>query len=238
MTRAWNNPDKAMVVAHVRSGGTFLCHALDSHPQIGCERGEPLHTHEQFMRATDCDVVKVMTVLHFRPGYHVTAFKATVKQFAYVPDEYLAKNDVAMIFLHRENMLRVHVSSEMIGTVNPAHSFENDGHSRQVVIDTNNLPEIWRQYIQNIDAARQRCKKARRYLELTYEQITHGQENGYLNQYVSDLLCDFLAVERRRLYSETKKRTPQPLKELIANYDQVEAVLYETEYYKFLGDEQ
>ena len=122
--------------------------------------------------------------------------------------------------------------------MNPPHSFTDESYPRKVVVETKNLPEVWRQYCENIEQARQRCQRARRYLELTYEQITRGQEDGYINQYVSDSLCDFLAVERRRLYSETKRRNPQPLKELIANYDEVDAVLFDTPYYRFLGDEK
>jgi hypothetical protein len=236
-TRQWSNPDKAILVAHVRSGGTFLCHALDSHPQIGCERGEPLHSHAQWMIAAGCDRIKVLNMMLFRPGYHVAMFKSTVKQFAFVPDDYIARHDVALVFLERCNLLRVHASSLSISRQRPPHSYEDDGNAQPVTIDTRGLIETWRQYEQAVAAVKARCQAARRHLELTYEQVTAGQEDGHLNMYVSDLLCDFLGVERRRLYTETKRRNPKPLKEMIANYDRVAAALFETPYYKFLGDE-
>ena len=33
----------AVLIASVRSGGTFLAHCLSNHPQIFCDRGESLH---------------------------------------------------------------------------------------------------------------------------------------------------------------------------------------------------
>ena len=235
--RRWNSPDKAMLIAHVRSGGTFLCHALDSHPSIGCERGEPLHSHAPWMVAVGCDHLKVLNVMHARAGYHVAMFKATVKQFVYVPSDYIVQNNVALVFLERTNLLRVHVSSLINSREHPAHSYEQDDNGRPVTINTQGLVETWARYETDIATTRTRVMAAARHLELTYEQITRDQQDGLLNSYVSDLLCDFLGVERRRLYTETKRRNPQPLRELIANYSDVEAALFGTPYYRFLGDE-
>ena len=59
--RTKNLARPAVVIASVRSGGTYLAHCLSNHPQVFCDRGESLHHDSLWHRYLKADSVKKET---------------------------------------------------------------------------------------------------------------------------------------------------------------------------------
>src|SRR3972149_501108 len=77
----YNHPTRAVLIAPNRSGGTFLAQYLSSHPQIFCDRGEPLHPKSCWRQAglTPAQVVNLLTSQLY---YLVSMFKMNPAQLA------------------------------------------------------------------------------------------------------------------------------------------------------------
>ena len=224
-------PQKAVVVAPSRSGGTWLCHCLDSHYQIGCERDEPLSPRRSFAKLNAYHG-EIMNALWDRGGYRVTMFKVTYRQLGDTGPEILQHNKVKVVHLYRRNGLRVLVSS-LVNTaaVNgeidyPLHSFEAT-EAQRVTVNAGALVTEIERYLDNIELVTRQLAGLL-VKELHYEQLI-GRDGGMRldRQYE---LCKFFDIIPMPMRSDMVRLNPEPLNELIANYGDVEAVLKPTKY--------
>lgn len=241
---AYFNPMPAALVATNRSGSTLLLHCLDSHPQIGCERNEPLSPREPWARLK----VKrhdLMRVLWRRGGYRVSMFKLTYRQLRWVGTEILQENEVRLIHLHRRNALRVIVSSVINTAVvrgemeHPPHSFEPVRQVATVRLEPEEFVASCHSYLDKVRAMRRRLKGlGLPVLYLTYSDLV-GQEGREVRQLPVRTvcwICDHLRVDRYPMYSQTRRINPRPLAEIVENWQEVRAAVVEGGLGRFLSE--
>lgn len=230
---AWETPRRYLLVYMQRSGSTFLAHCLDSHPDIGAERGEPLHPEHTWRRfLPDVNEETLLDLVLRRPGYKVTVARANYRHTMEIPTGFLRDLD-GLIFLYRENVVRNMISSHINARgIKAVHAFEPQPVER-IHIDPNDFLRGCR---------RSDAKQAETlawleqfpcpFLVTTYAAITGGEgiDAGGVAEPEGARLCEFLGVESRPLVCSLRKINPQPAVELVANWPDVKAVLLESEY--------
>lgn len=237
----WINPRPAIMVSTNRSGSTFLCHALDSHPDIGCIRGEPLNPIHQWAQMGLLRT-QILDIVLRRPGYAVAMCKLSYKQFRWVPLEYWQQhvdNGLKVIHLHRENALRV-VASAYINTKLHDGEIEHKAHSyapvRQlsvtIPVDTFET-EVFR-YIENVERMKQRLLNEMYGVpvwDITYADImgAEGREVAITAGMTGSLLCNYLGVSDRPLHSSLRRINTAPLSELVTNWPTIRERLLQTD---------
>ena len=71
-------PTPFAIVAASRSGGTFLTHCLDSHPQVSCERDSPLDEAGPWLTWLDVSERAILRALWGRGGYRAAVLWTAV----------------------------------------------------------------------------------------------------------------------------------------------------------------
>lgn len=238
-------PRQAVIVANVRSGGTFLAHCLSNHEDVHCDRGEVMHSRGIWRQCIPGDPALVLRCALNQDHYAVCACKLTYTQaFHKTVWPYLVETRPKLIWLHRENHLRQAVSVILVkllrkGLVNqPVHSTE-----RTVPMSVEIAPEIVLHHVRSMaqqDAqAAERLGKLGKYLELTYAQVVGG-ENVVATQLPTDTtlrLCTYLDVPYQTLRSRLTKVNARPLREMLTNWDEIEAVVRDAGMGHYLEDE-
>ena len=224
------NPDPAVLIAGVRTGGTFLCAALSNHPQIFCTRGEPAHARSRWRLAAP-DWQARMGLLWFQQWYEISMFKLTEQQAFWPPGWKFIQQQrplVRIIYLRRENVLHQALSN-MINVLrgegkapgHETHTFKNLDPPK-VVIPPDRFVDLYRSTMTRVEKALHILSKHDLpILYLTYEQITGGVDASYLPDEVSNQICDFFQVDQIRLFSHMKKVHTKPYSETVANWGAV-----------------
>lgn len=239
-------PKPAVLIATNRSGSTFLLNCLDSHPQIGCERSEPLSPREVWRQMLpDVPRETLLRLLWSRPGYRVAMFKMSYKHVRWMGTEILEEVGATLIHLHRGNVLRAGVSS-VINTAavrgdldHPTHSF-SPVSPVQIHLDVADFVKKTLGHLEKIRAMRKQLSRlGLPLLMLTYEDLVgyEGNETEEIMPAAAARICQHLGVEEMPLFSYTRRVNPQPLHELVSNWDEVVRAVRETELAEFLRDE-
>ncbi len=230
----WNTPEPAVVISVSRGGGTFLCHCLDSHPEIACERGEPLGSNAPWMQAgINRDVL--MRVLWTRSGYRVSMFKLTYKQARWYGMEDIKGMNVRVMHLHRENALRV-IISNILGEArsrgesdHPAHAYEVPSPPPPVHVDPAWLVSECCRYEEDVASMLNEIAALDvPWMSLTYGDMVGGEGTGAagLTPEVQIRVCEFLSVAADSLMVSTTVRVnPWPLAEIVENWNDVRAAI-------------
>ena len=249
----WHNPKRVILVAHPRSGSTMLATALDSHPDIGFERGEPFspthiwrqmsaeYHHGTFWRET-------AAVLLNRPGYRIVGFRVTYKT---IPDGFwkmVQGNNVKIIHLTRENVLRTLISAEIntavdIGQIDHYnHTFYMPAEAPPpLIVDPHKMLEQARKLTQwDAEITRQSEKWSGEWYALTFEDMV-GLGRGGIAQIPVELnreLCEFLEVRNERLVTTTRRVNPFLIQSLIKNFGELLYVFENSEFAEFVEAER
>lgn len=243
------SPRPAALIATNRSGSTFLLHALDSHPQIGCERSEPLDPRGYWAALVGHGGISRAALLRFlwrRPGYQVSMFKLSYRHVRWVGTDILKEVGATLIHLHRRNVVRMGVSS-LINTaaakgeiVHPIHTF---APVKPASIRVDVGPFIYNSiaHLKKVRTLRKRLGRlGLPLLCLTYEDLVgyEGNETNEVMAQTATSLCKYLGVEKMPLVSYTRRVNPQPLCEIVENWAELAAALAQTELAKFLEEEE
>lgn len=220
----------AIIVAAIRSGGTFLSHCLSNHTQIFCDRSEPLHHRSVWYQGMNPDRQNLLAALLNQTGYLVSMCKLTYIQAleANVMKWLVAKQPM-VIWLYRENLLRQAISVHLNwvarrdGMDHPQHSFR---YSKPVKIDVD--PGLFLKYMRGLNEQNERMKAAlvqyKQVYVLTYADVVggEGKTTYLLPPKTADDLCKFLGVRSECLSCDLRPINPYPLRELIGNWTEVE----------------
>ncbi|RLG78470.1 MAG: hypothetical protein DRO14_00605 [Thermoprotei archaeon] len=246
MTRGIARP--AVIIASLRSGGTFLAHCLSNHPHIFCDRGEPLHYRSVWLDCLDgITRVDLLQALLDQTGYHVSMCKLTYRQ-AFLDGvwEYLVRAQPAVIHLRRENYLRQAVSfllncKARAGHITlPQHTFRAVTMRERVSLAPRSIIRAIEELREQDEFAKTKLAEFSQLLELTYEDIAwsgHGEATG-IPWDVSSRICDFLGVPQAMLHCHLRRVNPQPLPEIIENWGAVRAEIERTPYAVWLEEEE
>jgi len=212
-------PTQAVIVANVRSGGTFLSHCLSNHEDIHCDRGEVIHHRSIWRQCIPGDPALILRCVLDQAHYAVCACKLTYTQaFHKAVWPYLVETRPRLIWLHRENHLRQAVSVILVkllrkGLVNqPVHSTRQTGPVRVRIAPEIVLDHVRSMASRDADAAK-RLVGLGEYLELTYADVVGGEGNvAYqLPTKTTQRVCKYLGVPYQTLRCRLTRVNAYPL---------------------------
>lgn len=247
--------DNAYLIAcPPRCGSTMLVTLLRSHPQIlsygevfGNRVINGLTGHYETLVAKDPSAIdrlleiRTQAPVHFLYKYVLDARGRDVVGFKFKYDEMLLEEyadlveavrrdtDIKVIFLWRENLLARHLSHAVVGKVTGVtmlKTTDQDLHIPPIHIDVGGLlADIERQRQRR--ARFERLFSAHRSLNLSYEALLSNPAMEHKR------LTEFLGLSEHPLSAGTKKNIRLPLREAIANFDEIRAVLRGTDLESF-----
>ena len=233
----------AMLIAHTRSGGTFLAHCLGSHPDIFCPRGEPLRTWH--VHAPELTQVQVVAMALHAYHYKVSMCRLTDVQTSLAIFDYLRTVKAKIIVLDRENLLRCAVSQTLMNMAGrgeikrPVHTTEQVQRppvivSPVAVLERCAWQKEWQERIR-LDTEGTRLPV----LHLTYREVVGGEmvSAARVTLQATERICSFLGVETLPLVSNLRAVSPFPLSAVVSNWEELEGAVVDSEFKGFLDDE-
>ena len=236
----------AVIIANVRSGGTFLSHYLSNHPDIFCDRGESLHHLSIWHTYLTSDRVKLLHCLTHMTGWHVSMCKLVYGQ-AFQPDvwAYLVKTKPHVIHLTRRNVVRQAVSalinrsvrSGQHAQVHPAHTVE-DVPGVKISLTPDSILELARGLATQDRQSTKALAAFPNVLSLDYASLGgEGTTVARIPTKVGQTICTFLGVPYHAMSCELKRVNPQPLAEILVNWRDVRPAIQASEFSEFLKGE-
>jgi hypothetical protein len=234
----------AVIIAAIRSGGTFLAHCLSNHSQIFCERGEPLHHGSVWHRTMKPDRQRLLAALLDQTGYQVSVCKLVYVQ-AFHRDiwPWLEKRRPMVIWLRRENAIRQAVSMLINkrarhGKITQAqHSF-TAGHPVRAELAPDQVLRAARG-LQERDLWAIKRLAGWKTLELTYAQVVGGEGTmaSSMPDETCERVCTFLGVRMEALGCDLQRVNPYPLSKMLSNWPAVRRAIKGSEFAEMLADE-
>jgi hypothetical protein len=209
-----------LILAHVRTGGTFLAHALSNHPKVYCDRGETLH-HLSAWRSAGVPVDKILATIWKQDGYHASGFRAIYRQaFHAAVWPLIESTRPRVIHLTRRNLARQGVSFGYQQLVrqgklpfHPVHSFD-ERMPAPVAVDTAEIVGYAVKVRREMAKGRARLAGYKGpVLEVAYEDLAGGGAAPTRAR-----VQEFLGVEREPLRCDLARDFPAPMSEWFTNW--------------------
>lgn len=235
----------AVIIANLRTGGTFLAHCLSNHPRIFCDRAESLHHVSIWNKTLTVKQGRLLHCLLHMHGYDVSMTKLTYAQ-ANSNWNYLIKTQPLVLWLRRENVIRQAVSIILNKMAREFHKIKYPQHSFDDVepVSVDVAPEIILKYARSLkqkDAdMMNKLTEFNHCLPLTYAEITSGERRpaSALDFDARGKICKFLGVYSSVLTADLKPINSRKLSETLQNWEAVRAAIDASEFVEFLEDEK
>jgi hypothetical protein len=236
----------AVIIANVRSGGTFLSHYLSNHPDIFCDRGESLHHLSIWHTCLTADRVKLLHCLTHQAGWRVSMCKLVYGQ-AFQPEvwAYLVRTQPHVIHLTRRNVIRQAVSalinrsvrSGQHAAIHPAHTVE-DVPGIQIELTPDSILQLARGLVIQDQQAAKSLAGFPNVHPLDYASLGgEGTTVARMPIATGRAICSFLGVPYHAMSCDLKRVNPQPLSEILVNWMDVLPAIQASEFAEFLKDE-
>lgn len=247
--RDWFRPRPAILVTTARSGSTFLAHCLDSHPQIGCERGEPFSPTYLWRVGLKLDTETILSLMLDRPGYDVAMFRVMYRPWRRLGLAALAQErGASIVHNERENALRVAVSADINTRLlagdkrlkgHRVHTYEPLPPVHVTVKVSHILNEMLRYRANVAQMKEELAALGLPFLCITYAQIVGGEGNEAtaLPEDTGRELCEFLGVEYSPMASSLRRVNPRPLCEFVENWDELRRAVKAAGFGRYLEEE-
>jgi LPS sulfotransferase NodH len=242
---------KAIILTSQRSGSTFLGRCLDSHPSIE-SRGELLVGGEvvaprplrgrrtltklyRYAAVRAWDPVSIIERCYEREQAPVVVFRAMYNHVDNRPVRayLMAHEEIRVIHLRRDNLLKQHVSKLLLGAKRERSWQPHTDHKIPVasvkVSAEGAIKDMQRVRGNFIEF--ERLLSAHRRIELVYERMYNGQT---LSHEAWAKLAELLEIEPAKLAADLVKMNPDELRPMVTNYDELAAALAGTEFERFL----
>lgn len=227
----WWTPAPALLIADSRTGGTMLAHALDSHPQIGFERGQVLHKRSAWRAQLAPDACAA--IAWSRPGYHVAGFRVVYGEFDQLSDGVLLRCCPRILWLTRDPLTTV-VSRLLLKAAQASpdayaaglHRYEDEplAASEPLTLDGADVRSQVETVLQADGRIEARLARlALPVLRLRYETLTQPHE--FEGLYCSEDIIDFLGVGWCALRPNVQRVHPLPMSRYVTNWREVYAAV-------------
>lgn len=236
----------AVIVAAIRSGGTFLSHCLSNHPQVFCPRGEPLHHKSEWVQALKPDRRALLAALLNQTGYTVSMVKLTYAQALHEHIwPWLDAQQPKVIWLRRGNTIRQAVSV-LINRMARAGQLKRPQHTLKEMgpVRVTFEPDVilrWARRLKEDDRrVGKRLNRMRNLYTMSYADVVGGEHMSAeeLPTWTRMKLAVFLGVASDvPLGCDLKRVNPYPLREMLGNWKAVEKVVRASEFAACLEDE-
>lgn len=229
MSNSYYENTRFLIIAPTRSGGTLLSHALDSHHDIYCHRGEAMHKRDPIWRICGTPFLALDTCLKM-PGYEITGAKITYQQYTRIGMETVTALKIdKIIHLYRENALE-RIVSECVRQAdkdNGLYTHTRESRDLQsVYLHPETTVNEMKQYISDVFRHKKHLKSlsnslgSKAYYEITYEQLS--MYHNVIDRDLGFEIQKFLSVSNwQMLKYSIVKRNPYPLEDIISNYDEL-----------------
>lgn len=230
-----------LIISRSRTGSTLLMTSLNSHPNIMClgERLNFLRRNEKSRRRNPVSIIK--NIYGKQPGYTKAAgFKlfyshpndASESEREAIWAQLAAIDGLKIINLRRKNVVRALISKEIAAQSGEYFSTKkSDGPKSNKKIEFR--PEKLHEELGKNEHREKTCLSRFNHcekLEITYEQLVSNPSETH------QALCEFLNVDQVCLSSDLKKQNPEPIKEILTNYVELEEYFSDTEYSHFFQE--
>ena len=232
----------AIIIGEPRAGGTLMACCLSNHPEIYCDRWEPLNSGSLWYRMFPDDVDRLHLLLH-QPYYKVSMCKLLPRHIYRKPVmDYLKQHrpPVRTIHVYRENILAqavscvINVHSRKYVMDHPTHIFKP---IELAPVELNPAEVIvWCEA--SLNHHRQATKWASQMrlpvLRVSYEEMTRNADTGRLPGALGRTICEFLDVSEELLYTRMHKVHSPSLSEVVANWPEVVKAIGKSPYAEYL----
>ena len=225
-----------IILAHVRTGGTFCAHALSNHPQIFCDRGETFHHNSMWRKHVDMKPGRLCHFLWNQTGYQASGFRLIYRQAFHervwpVIKDYAPK----IIHLQRHSLIRQALSNGYQqwvragkGEYFPVHSFQEAMPPKQTLPIKRALYHVCKIQKEHKIAKQRMMRYKGLVLDVWYEDMVDhtGGSASAMEGAVAREICEFLKVRNLlTLPVDLKRDFPVPTPEMFANWDEIEKML-------------
>ncbi len=219
------------IIGNARTGSNYLLDGLKSSPSVRVYH-EIFADHNRKM-GKDFDKILSTVFQYESKSTKVVGFKVFYNHLA--EDEWnklLACKDLKIVHLIRRNRLRTVISLEIAFKTGQwtKSSISNGPREKRISLDSSKLIKRLEQIEKGESTTRVRFKD-RRILEIVYEDLVQKPEQMFasVGAYLS-----INGIDPGKI--KLKRQNPETLRELIVNYDEIEAVLKNTRFAEYLND--
>ncbi|MDY6783075.1 MAG: sulfotransferase [Cyanobacteriota bacterium] len=245
-------PEKFVILTVPRTGSSYLCNALNGHPEILCH-GELFHPKKIFSNTKKNSHVNLGSIQfrNFLPKrfmkrvweqnfeYSAVGLKLFPKHSEKALNLILEDPEIKKVLLLRRNRIKSYVSLQI---ALKTKEWSLKGFTSKKTTETNRLtsikvkPRKLQQYVEKTDRFYENMRQKltasnQKYLEIAYEDML-----GTDSEAIKAELLEFIGVSVNPEYlkSSLKKQNPQPLSQLVKNYSELESALQGTELEHYL----
>ena len=238
-----------VILGTQRTGTTLIRTCLSSHPDVHCvgeafelgrrpykqedgywyfRRQSPAHRIAALFRPRQ-SVAQYLHELYSDTSHAAVGFKLMYSHLQARPYLWsqLESLDLRVLHVTRRNVLKTLISRRSAASSGVYHVSGNH-RANKIQLDTSNLLRD----LQIIAAEEKQWRSMLRpdtpYLGLVYEDYLVDQAQS------NTQICEFLGIPARSMHSELKKVNPDSLREILGNYEEVQAALQGSEFAKYL----
>lgn len=211
---------KALLVADVRTGGTYLCCALSNQPQIFCVREEPFHKSSVWKKVPWDR--RLMTIFN-QKFYDVAMCKITPSQLGNTGlANFLVARRPKIVYLTREKVTE-QAASDLINNMrlkgHPTHTFST-ANPPKVTLDPKQFVGHYNGILKRRKIAEVFLKGARKVSGNPAYRLTYESLIALPNPTMKGI-CNFLGVKPFAFVSRMKKVHSVPYAEFVTNWDEL-----------------
>ena len=231
-------PCRFVVLAAPRTGSNWLCTLLDSHPRVLCHHEifnpEAIHLSRGLAARLDSSSLGLGTLeerernpaalldraWRAHLGHQCVGFKLNLGQEPRVFDHVLSDPAARKIVLRRRNRVRTFVSEAIAQRTGDWESYAGlplPDPPRLIVAAAELRAHAERNRAYYAGLERRLVAAGRPWIEVAYERLEQSAER--------ERILAFLGVPSAPLVAGTRRQHPQPLRELIANFEELRAEL-------------
>jgi LPS sulfotransferase NodH len=240
-----NSRSKFVIIGTQRTGTTYIRTMLDNHPDVRCigeaflqtkQGSEYFHNfkknyHNGFFKNTfnQNKIIKhYFDVIFDQDQYKAIGFKLMLNQSKNPIKRYIEKNDLKIMIVTRENILKTYISRETAKKSNIFHLKDYKKKVEKIHLDADQL--IGK--LKKIEKENENllCYTRKDFLHITYEAVLMSAGNEFKR------MLRYIGVDEEFILSSPlKKINPNTLPEIVANFSEVERLLMNTRYERYLA---
>lgn len=221
---------KAIIIANMRSGSTFLVSCLGSHSQIEAYDGEPLLYGSPYRGWNDTDLDVLERYYQMADVAKLTYVQVTDEILTYAAEKglrviHLTRPDVigwafsAATNRNTEDRRYGHIKVSQERPEKPSFTVDVERFMRNARLADKNQ----RAYTERLGSLPNEV------LHLTYDDITGGVSAAGIPEPTGRQLCGFLGLPYEPLTSDRRK-SGWPMEEVVTNWPELRQAIEESEY--------
>jgi LPS sulfotransferase NodH len=242
---AMNGRTRFVIVGTQRTGTTYIRTMLDNHPDVRCigeaflkakKGSEYFHTYVDernigFLQRTlhkKRVLNEYLDVIYGQEQFKAIGFKLMLNQSNPLLKRYFDERRVKVIVLVRENILKTLLSRETAKRRNVFHLKGDQRQFEKITLDCEDL-------VARLDKIEREKEQLRGFtdgeaLHVTYEQVLENGQREFRR------MLSYIEVDDdRTLHSPLVKINPNSIRDIVSNYEEVEKVLMQSAYGRYLS---